>query len=150
MERMNCIGLTMQNCIVSEKEHRSFENDENFHNNAKYFTFGIILYNIEKQKKAPGFLLNNTYLYRFCKIYVERTVLSMIERKIKMTPAEVADFVNEASKCDFDIDISYHHYVVDAKSILGVMGLDFRSTLTLQYAGHNDEFESYVSGLALA
>ncbi|MDE6910345.1 MAG: HPr family phosphocarrier protein [Lachnospiraceae bacterium] len=74
----------------------------------------------------------------------------MIERKIKMTPAEVADFVNEASKCDFDIDISYNHYVVDAKSILGVMGLDFRSTLTLQYAGHNDEFESYVSGLALA
>ena len=45
----------------------------------------------------------------------------MIERKIKMTPAEVADFVNEASKCDFDIDISYNHYVVDAKSILGVM-----------------------------
>lgn len=74
----------------------------------------------------------------------------MIERKIKMTPADVADFVNEASKCDFDIDISYNHYVVDAKSILGVMGLDFRSTLTLQYAGHNDEFESYVSGLAIA
>lgn len=74
----------------------------------------------------------------------------MIERKIRMTPAEVADFVNEASKCDFDIDISYNHYVVDAKSILGVMGLDFRSTLTLQYAGHNDEFESYVSGLAIA
>lgn len=74
----------------------------------------------------------------------------MIERKIKMTPEEAADFVNEASKCDFDIDISYNHYVVDAKSILGVMGLDFRSTLTLQYAGHNDEFENYVSGLAIA
>lgn len=59
---MNCIGLTKKNCIVSEKEHRSFENDENFHNNVKYFTFGKILYNIEKQKKASGFLLNSTYL----------------------------------------------------------------------------------------
>ena len=74
----------------------------------------------------------------------------MRERKIKMTPAEVQNFVNEASKCDFDIDISYNHYIVDAKSILGVMGLDFRSILTLQYAGHNDEFERYVSRLAIA
>ena len=38
----------------------------------------------------------------------------MRERKIKMTPADVQNFVNEASKCDFDIDISYNHYTVDA------------------------------------
>ena len=29
----------------------------------------------------------------------------MKERKIKMTPEEVKDFVNKASQCDFDIDI---------------------------------------------
>jgi phosphotransferase system HPr-like phosphotransfer protein len=74
----------------------------------------------------------------------------MKKRKIKMTPAEVTEFVNEASKCDFDIDISYNHYIVDAKSILGVMGLDFKETLTVQYAGYNDEFESFVNGLAIA
>ena len=74
----------------------------------------------------------------------------MRERKIKMTPSEVESFVNVASKCDFDIDISYNHYTVDAKSILGVMGLDFRSILTLHYAGHNDEFEKYINKLALA
>lgn len=73
----------------------------------------------------------------------------MRECKIKMTPAEVNDFVNEASKCDFDIDISYNHYIVDAKSIIGVMGLDFSAILTVQYAGHNDEFENYVNKLAL-
>jgi hypothetical protein len=39
---------------------------------------------------------------------------------------------------------------VDAKSILGVMGLDFKETLTVQYAGYNDEFESFVNGLAIA
>lgn len=70
--------------------------------------------------------------------------------KIKMTPAEVKDFVNEASKCDFDINISYNHYIVDAKSILGVMGLDFRSILTVQYTGHNDDFESFVNNLVVA
>lgn len=74
----------------------------------------------------------------------------MRERKIKMTPSEARDFVNEASKCDFDIDISYNHFVVDAKSILGVMALDFRKTLTLQYAGYNDEFERYVNRIAVA
>lgn len=74
----------------------------------------------------------------------------MRERKIRMTPAEVKDFVNEASKCDFDIDISYNHYVVDAKSILGVMGLDFRAILTVQYTGYNDDFENYVNRLAIA
>lgn len=74
----------------------------------------------------------------------------MKERKIKMTPDEVKDFVNEASKCDFDIDIFYNHFIIDAKSILGVMGLDFRSTLTLQYSGENAEFEQYINKLAIA
>lgn len=74
----------------------------------------------------------------------------MKERKIRMTPDEVKDFVNEASKCDFDIDIFYNHFIIDAKSILGVMGLDFRSTLTLKYAGYNSDFESYVDTLAVA
>lgn len=74
----------------------------------------------------------------------------MKERKIKMSPSEVKDFVNVASKCDFDIDIFYNHFVIDAKSILGVMGLDFKQTLTLKYSGNNNEFENYVEQLAVA
>ncbi|MEE1258200.1 MAG: HPr family phosphocarrier protein [Lachnospiraceae bacterium] len=74
----------------------------------------------------------------------------MKERKIKMRPEEVKDFVNEASKCDFDIDIFYNHYIIDAKSILGVMGLDFNSTLTVKYAGYNHDFENCVNRLAIA
>ena len=67
----------------------------------------------------------------------------MKERKIKMRPEEV-------SKCDFDIDIFYNHYIIDAKSILGVMGLDFNSTLTVKYAGYNHDFENCVNRLAIA
>ena len=67
----------------------------------------------------------------------------MKERKIKMTPEEVKDFVNKASQCDFDIDIFYNHFIIDAKSILGVMGLDFNSTLTVKYAGDNHERQAH-------
>ena len=74
----------------------------------------------------------------------------MKDRKIKLRPEEVKDFVYKASKCDFDIDIFYNRYIVDAKSILGVMGLDFNSTLTVKYAGYNHEFENCVNKLAAA
>lgn len=74
----------------------------------------------------------------------------MIERKIKMQPDEVKDFVNMTSKCEFDIDIFYNHFVIDAKSLLGVMALDFRSVLTLRYEGYNRDFENYLQSMALA
>lgn len=74
----------------------------------------------------------------------------MKEKKIKMNPTQVKDFVYNASKCDFDIDIFYNHYIVDAKSILGVMALDLQSVLTLKYCGENKEFESYIENLVVA
>ena len=43
----------------------------------------------------------------------------MKERKIKMTPEEVKDFVNKASQCDFDIDIFYNHFIIDAARYSG-------------------------------
>lgn len=74
----------------------------------------------------------------------------MKERRIKMSPDEVKDFVYEASKCDFDIDIFYNHFIIDAKSFLGVMGLDFNRTLTVKYSGENHEFERYIEQFAVA
>lgn len=82
---------------------------------------------------------------------MKRKELTMFfERKIKLRPDEAKDFVDVASKCDFDIDIFYNHYVIDAKSILGVMALNFDSVLTIRYRGLNEEFEKYVKGFALA
>ena len=71
-------------------------------------------------------------------------------RMIHLTPNEVQQFVNAASKCDFDIDISYNRYVVDAKSFLGVYGLDFRAPLTVSYNGYNEEFEELLRKYAIA
>ena len=64
--------------------------------------------------------------------------------RIMLRPDEVKDFVRAASKCDFDIDISYNRYVVDAKSILGVLGLDLRQILTVLCHGYSEEFDGYV------
>ena len=44
----------------------------------------------------------------------------MKEHQIMLNATEdVKEFVNAASKCDFDIDISYNRIIIDAKSLLG-------------------------------
>lgn len=74
----------------------------------------------------------------------------MTERKIMLRLDEVREFVRAACKCDFDIDIFYNRYSVDAKSILGVMGLDFNQVLTVRYYGYSSEFEQYLCRYAIA
>ena len=74
----------------------------------------------------------------------------MRTHKIRLRVDEVKDFVAAASKCDFDIDISYNRFVVDAKSIVGVLGLDLNQILTVSYNGYDQEFEDYLNHFALA
>lgn len=71
-------------------------------------------------------------------------------RTIRLTPKDVQKFVNVASKCDFDIDIFYNSYIVDAKSLLGVYGLDFSKTLSVTYEGYNEDFEAFLNQCAIA
>lgn len=67
-----------------------------------------------------------------------------MERKIKLTPDAVQHFVAVTSKCDFDIDIAYNRYIVDAKSFLGVYGLDFSQVLTVRYNGYDADLEEIL------
>ena len=69
-------------------------------------------------------------------------------KEIQLTPNEVQHFVNVASRCDFEIDISYNRYIVDAKSFLGVYGLDFRIPLNVSYEGYDKDFEELLKALA--
>lgn len=68
----------------------------------------------------------------------------MRERKIKMSFDEAREFVRTASRCSFDINVFYNRVIIDAKSILGVLGLDFNQVLTVQYAGEDDAFEQLI------
>ena len=71
-------------------------------------------------------------------------------KTIRLTPEDVKHFVDVASKCDFDIDIFYNIYVIDAKSFLGVYGLDFTKPWTVSYDGYNDKFEEMLKQCAIA
>lgn len=71
-------------------------------------------------------------------------------RTIHLTPDEVQHFVDVTSRCDFDIDISYNRYVVDAKSFLGVYGLDFGKPLTVSYDGYDADLEELLKKQAIA
>lgn len=69
----------------------------------------------------------------------------MTQRKIRIsTIAEAKDFVARASECDFDINIFYNRVIIDAKSILGVLSLDFTKVLTVEFSGENPGFEEFL------
>ena len=74
----------------------------------------------------------------------------MLKQKKIMLPtvADAKEFVQMASKCDFDIDVFYNRVVIDAKSILGVLSLDLTRELTVSMNGDNEEYEEYLDKLA--
>ncbi len=74
----------------------------------------------------------------------------MIQYRIMLRPDEVKDFVTAASKCLFDVDISYNSFLVDAKSIIGVLGLNFDRILTVSCNGFDAEFDEYLQRFAVA
>lgn len=77
-------------------------------------------------------------------IHMENTT-GCVQYRIRLVPDEVNRFVNAASKCDFDVDISYNSFVVDAKSIVGVLGLDFGRPLTVVCHGYDSAFTHYLN-----
>ena len=94
----------------------------------------------------PNIIVN----HRTCKIVIYvKGWLDMV-KTIRMTQDDVQHFVDVTSKCNFDIDISYNRYVVDAKSFLGVYGLDFRVPLTVAYEGYDAALEELLKKHAIA
>ena len=73
----------------------------------------------------------------------------MKEKKIMLTSIDEAKrFVAEASKCDFDIDVFYNRFTIDAKCILGVLSLELARVLTVQMNGGNEAFEAYLETIS--
>ena len=75
----------------------------------------------------------------------------MIQSKIKLNATEdVQEFVNAASKCDFDIDIFYNRIIIDAKSLLGILSMDLTKQLTVRCYGENPNFNKVIKKFAVA
>ena len=73
------------------------------------------------------------------------------EYKIRLSEtSDVKDFVTSAEKCDFDIDISYNRFIIDAKSILGILSMDLTRVLTVTCHGEDHEFDRFLQKYAVA
>ena len=75
----------------------------------------------------------------------------MTQSKIKLNATEeVQEFVNAATKCEFDIDIYYNRFLIDAKSILGILSMDLTKVLTVECHGESKEFDRTLKKFAVA
>lgn len=75
----------------------------------------------------------------------------MSQKQIKLNAAEdVQEFVNAASRCDFDIDVFYNRILIDAKSILGVLSMDLNRVLTVKCHGESKEFNRVLQKFSAA
>ncbi len=69
---------------------------------------------------------------------------------IRLAAETVSSFVNAANDCNFDIDVAtvkMERSSVDAKSIMGVMALDFNEDIVVIYDGENEKFEAVLERL---
>lgn len=99
----------------------------------------------EKESQRSGV----TGLPAFLKAREER--MKFMSQKIRLNEtADVKEFVQAASKCDFDVDISYNRVIIDAKSILGILSMDLTKVLTVTCHGEDHEFNRFLQKFAVA
>ena len=60
---------------------------------------------------------------------------------------KVKSFVNAITQFDFDFDLISGRYVIDAKSIMGILSCDHRRPLTLDIHAEDDEKAEVLSRL---
>ena len=73
----------------------------------------------------------------------------MKDYNIRLTQNDVPAFVKAATACDFEVEVFYGRYIVDAKSLLGVFSLDLRQVLTVRLHGSDRDFEAMLRGFAV-
>lgn len=74
-------------------------------------------------------------------------------RAVMLNVDSARELVRLASRCDFDVDAACSarpSYIVDAKSLLGVLGLDMRAPILISGRGHNEELEQFLRQHAVA
>lgn len=70
----------------------------------------------------------------------------MLKRSIKFSSVnEIKEFVNLTMCQNFDIDLMAGRYVVDAKSILAVFGLDLDSEVTIGIHATDEEAADFLA-----
>ena len=58
--------------------------------------------------------------------------------------AQVKDFVNQCSGCSFEITLSSGQAVINAKSIMGLFGLDLNAPIVMRTEGEGEELAAFL------
>lgn len=61
---------------------------------------------------------------------------------------KVKAFVNDISKYDFDFDLVFGRYVIDAKSIMGIFSLDLSKPINLNVHAEGSSLDEVLKVLA--
>ena len=74
----------------------------------------------------------------------------MVELKIQISRDDVEEFVKVTNRFDFDIDIcsSDNHYIIDAKSIMGIFSLNLSRPTIIRVVRESDEQQRLFDMLA--
>lgn len=56
----------------------------------------------------------------------------------------LGEFITEASKVEDEVTLESGHYIVNAKSILGVMSIDVSKGVRVSYPAYAHDFELFV------
>lgn len=60
---------------------------------------------------------------------------------------KVKSFCNNASKCNFDIDLVSGRYIIDAKSIMGIFSLDLSKKIQCNAHCREEEYNEFVESI---
>lgn len=75
----------------------------------------------------------------------------MCEKTVRFNEiAQIKEFVNAACKCPFDIDVISGRLTIDAKSILGMLSLNWEEELKVIYEEQDMHFENIIQKFAAA
>lgn len=70
----------------------------------------------------------------------------MVTKQISInTIKDMMDFVNEASKVFGDVLIRKGKYVIDGKSIMGILSIDPSTGITIEYPEDATDFEAFLT-----
>ena len=58
--------------------------------------------------------------------------------------AQVKDIVNQCSGCSFEITLSSGQAVINAKSIMGLFGLDLNAPIVMRTEGEGEELAAFL------
>ena len=71
----------------------------------------------------------------------------MIKRKIYMSKDDIPDFVNITGYAEHDVTIYRGKYVIDAKSLLGVVAIHSPYGMIIEYSEEDKKFEKKLQDM---